>query len=48
MNWDQVKDDWQMNKGHAREAWGELTNDDLDRVDGDRTKLVEQLQDRQG
>lgn len=48
MNWNQVKDDWQMSKGHARKEWGELTDEDLDRTDGDRAKLVERLQERYG
>ena len=48
MNWEQVKNDWREARGQARAEWGELTVDDLDKVEGDRAKLVERLQERYG
>ena len=48
MNRNQVKDDRQTAGVHAREAWGEPTDDDLNRVGGNRAKLVERLQERYG
>lgn len=48
MNWDQVKGKWKQIKGEAQTQWGELTNDDLDVIDGDRTKLEGILQERYG
>jgi uncharacterized protein YjbJ (UPF0337 family) len=35
-------------KGKAKEKWGELTDDDLDRVEGKRDQLVGLIQERYG
>jgi len=48
MNWDQIKGDWKQLKGTVRERWGELTNDDVDRVAGEREQLIGRLQKRYG
>ena len=34
MNWDQVQGKWKQIKGDAQTHWGELTNDDLDVING--------------
>jgi CsbD-like len=34
MNWDRVEGDWKQFKGKIKEKWGNLTDDDLDRVAG--------------
>ncbi|MER8734021.1 CsbD family protein, partial [Mesorhizobium sp. M1227] len=34
MNWDQIKGKWTQFKGKAKEQWGDLTDDDLDRIEG--------------
>jgi uncharacterized protein YjbJ (UPF0337 family) len=39
MNWDQVKGNWKQVQGEAQKQWGKLTNDDLDVINGERTKL---------
>jgi uncharacterized protein YjbJ (UPF0337 family) len=31
MNWDQVKGNWNQVKGKARQMWGDLTDDELDK-----------------
>jgi uncharacterized protein YjbJ (UPF0337 family) len=36
VNWDQIKGKWKQLKGKAREQWGDLTDDDLDKVEGNR------------
>ncbi|TIT28983.1 MAG: CsbD family protein, partial [Mesorhizobium sp.] len=36
MNWDQIKGKWMQVKGKAKEQWGDLTDDDLDRIEGNR------------
>lgn len=48
MNWDQVKGKWKQVAGSAQKEWGELTNDEIDVIDGDRTKLEGKLQERYG
>jgi uncharacterized protein YjbJ (UPF0337 family) len=48
MNWDQVKGNWKQWKGSVQRQWGELTNDDLDIINGDRTRLAGILQERYG
>jgi uncharacterized protein YjbJ (UPF0337 family) len=48
MNWDQVAGDWNQLKGAVREKWGDLTDDDLDRIAGNREQFVGRLQERYG
>ncbi len=39
---------WKQLKGEAKRAWGKLTDDDWDRAEGNRDKLVGSLQERYG
>ncbi|MBS2040249.1 CsbD family protein [bacterium] len=48
MNWDIVKGKWAQLKGEARKQWGNLTDDDWDRLNGDREKLSGKLQESYG
>ncbi len=48
MNWDQVSGNWQQFKGKLREKWGDLTDDDLARLEGNRDQLVGRIQERYG
>ena len=48
MNWDQVEGKWKQYKGHAKEKWGTLTDDDIDVIDGRRQQLVGKIQERYG
>lgn len=48
MNWDQIQGRWKEFKGKAREAWGDLTDDDLDRVEGQRDQMVGLIQKKYG
>ena len=48
MNWEQIEGNWTQFKGKAKEKWGELTDDDLDRIEGKRDQLVGKLQERYG
>lgn len=41
-----LKAKWKVLRGKAKEQWGELTDDDLDRVDGQFEILVGMLQDK--
>lgn len=48
MNDDVFEGRWKQIKGDAKRAWGKLTDDDLDRSEGNRDKLVGSLQERYG
>jgi uncharacterized protein YjbJ (UPF0337 family) len=39
---------WKQLKGDAKRMWGKLTDDDWDRAEGNRDKLVGSLQERYG
>lgn len=48
MNEDIIKGNWKQLKGNVQKKWGELTNDDLDRIEGSREALVGRIQERYG
>ncbi len=48
MNWDQVEGKWKQMKGSARETWGKLTDDDLEKISGKKDQLIGQVQERYG
>lgn len=48
MNWDQIQGKWEQAKGSLRAKWGDLTDDEVEQVAGNRDKLVGKLQERYG
>jgi len=48
MNKDILKGKWNQVKGSIRSKWGELTNDDLDIIQGDGEKFLGILQEKYG
>ena len=48
MNRDVIRGQWKQLKGELQQEWGELMNDDLDRIEGDAEKLAGVLQERYG
>ena len=48
MNDDVFKGKWMQLKGQIKEKWGDLTDDDLDTVAGQRDQLVGRIQERYG
>jgi len=48
MAWDQIEGAWMRIKGKVKERWGELTDDDLDVIEGKRDQLIGRLQERYG
>jgi uncharacterized protein YjbJ (UPF0337 family) len=48
MNDDIFKGKWNQLKGDVQKTWGKQTNDDLDVIQGDTTKLSGILQERYG
>lgn len=45
---DQVKGNWMQFKGRLKEKWGDLTDDDLDRVEGQRERLAGVIAEKVG
>lgn len=48
INTDILKGKWNQLKGDLKIKWGELTDDDVDQIDGSIDKLVGVLQERYG
>ena len=48
MNADQLKGNWMQFKGKILERWGQLTNDDLDVIQGRVEQLVGRIQEKYG
>ena len=48
MNWDIVKGDWKQFRGRVKAQWGKLTDDDLDRIEGQRDQLLGAVQKQYG
>jgi len=48
MDWNRVEGNWKQFKGKVKEKWGDLTDDDLDRIAGRRDQLEGIIQQRYG
>ncbi len=48
MNRDILAGKWKQLKGSAKQKWGKLTDDDLDRIEGSRDELIGVIQERYG
>lgn len=48
MNWDQVQGKWKEMSGNVKAKWGELTDDELTEVAGDREALEGKIQAKYG
>ncbi|MGH2536441.1 MAG: CsbD family protein [Candidatus Promineifilaceae bacterium] len=48
MNEDILAGKWKQLKGKAKQTWGELTDDQLDRISGRRDELIGLLQESYG
>lgn len=48
MNTLEIKGNWNIAKGKLKQKWGELTDDDLDYVEGKQDELVGRIQQRTG
>jgi uncharacterized protein YjbJ (UPF0337 family) len=48
MNWEQIKGNWTQVKGRVKQQWGELTDDDMVRIEGHRDELLGRLLERYG
>lgn len=48
MNWDRIEGNWKQFTGKVKEKWGDLTDDDLTKINGNREQLEGVLQQRYG
>ncbi len=48
MNNDVFAGKWKQLRGQVQQKWGDLTNDDLDRIQGSQTEFEGILQERYG
>lgn len=48
MNEDVLKGKWKQFRGEIKKTWGELTDDEIDQIEGQRDKLVGKLQEKYG
>jgi uncharacterized protein YjbJ (UPF0337 family) len=48
MNWDQVQGSWKQFKGQVKQKWGDLTDDEIDRVEGRQEELSGLIQKKYG
>jgi len=48
MNWTQLEGKWDQFKGRVQQHWGDLTDDDVARVRGNRDELVGRIKERYG
>lgn len=46
--WDKMAGSWKEFKGHVRNEWGKLTDDDLEQIKGNRDILLGRIQQRYG
>jgi uncharacterized protein YjbJ (UPF0337 family) len=48
MDWNRIEGNWKQVKGQVKEKWGELTDDELDKMNGRREQLEGKIQERYG
>ena len=48
MNWDRIQGNWKKMSGKVRERWGDLTDDNIEKIAGKRDQLVGHIQDSYG
>ena len=46
MNWEHIEHNWAVFQGFALTMWGELTEDDLCRIEGNQLQLIGRIQER--
>jgi len=48
MNSDILEGKWEQLKGKAQQQWGKLTDDDIDKAEGNAQELAGKIQERYG
>ena len=45
MNWDRIEGNWKQFTGKVKEEWGDLTDDDVAKANGNREQLAGRIQE---
>jgi len=48
MNWDQIEGNWKQMKGKVKEKWNQLTDDDIEALEGKKERLLGKIQEKYG
>lgn len=48
MNLDRIQGNWKQITGKVRQKWGQLTDDDLEKIAGQRDQLIGRIQESYG
>lgn len=48
MSWNQIRENWTLEKGRLQRRWDKLTAGDIEMINGDRNRLIERLSERYG
>lgn len=48
MDWDRVAGNWKEFSGKVKEKWGQLTDDEINQIEGNREQLEGRLQAKYG
>lgn len=48
MNWEQIEGRWNEMKGRIRQKWGQMTDDDFEKIAGKKDQLLGWLQSKYG
>ena len=48
MDWNRIEGNWKEAKGKIKQKWGQLTDDDLAKINGRRDELEGRIQHRYG
>ena len=48
MDWDRIAGNWKQFQGKVKEQWGQLTDDDLTAINGQRDQFEGKIQERYG
>jgi uncharacterized protein YjbJ (UPF0337 family) len=48
VDWNRIEGSWKQLKGKVKEKWGDLTDDDLDKIAGRKDQLEGLIQQRYG
>ena len=48
MDWDRIAGNWKQFQGKVKEQWGQLTDDDISTINGQRDQLEGKIQERYG
>jgi uncharacterized protein YjbJ (UPF0337 family) len=48
MDWYRIEGNWNQIKGRIKERWGEILDDDLEKIEGRRDRFIGEIQEHYG